>query len=158
MGTLGKVADPASLDACERARAYLCVDVPAGWIAGGADLEITSPARLGCARCDGGGCDGCDRSGALRAPADPASRVIRASIPPTPGAPAGIALRIPDPFGEASPIGQIRLEIHAAAAPSPSVRRLAPPPAPARSPPLITPATVAILVAIAAALTALLTR
>ena len=39
--------------------------------------RITAPARLACARCDGGGCDACARSGALRSPADAGDRVVR---------------------------------------------------------------------------------
>src|SRR5690242_3451348 len=79
--SLGRVVDPRALDASSGARARLRVGVPAAWLAEGGELELRVPARLACARCDGGGCDGCARSGALRAPEPASARVVRAYVP-----------------------------------------------------------------------------
>lgn len=159
MSTLGKVADPAALDSCARARAHLRVDVLAAWLTEGAELELTVPARLACARCDGGGCDGCARSGALRAPEEAAARVLRARVPPrADGANVTLALRLPDPFGEHHAIGQLLVELRAAPSASAMVR-IVPAPAPAAPPKLaISPLAVTALIAFAAALAALLAR
>jgi hypothetical protein len=123
--SLGRVLDPGALDASTGPRARLAVEVPAAWLAEGAELLVTAPARLPCARCDGGGCDACARSGALRAPESPDARVVRASIPPTP---RPVALRIPHPFGPDHAIEQLLLELRAGAAPSACVTRVPPPP------------------------------
>jgi hypothetical protein len=39
--------------------------VPAEWLSEGARIELELPRMLACAGCDGGGCDGCGRSGAI---------------------------------------------------------------------------------------------
>jgi hypothetical protein len=164
---LARVADPAALDACERGRAHLRVDVEAAWLAEGAELCVTVPARLACARCDGGGCDACARAGVLRAPAAAEARVVHAQVSARRDPAAGAALRIPDPFGAEHPIGQLLLELRPADAASAGVRRLTPrsppplddPGGPAALPPLqIQPLAVGILVAFAAVLAALLAR
>ncbi len=124
--SLGRVVDPCALDAGAGPRARLCVEVPASWLAEGADLAITAPARLACARCDGGGCDTCERSGALRAPADAAARLVHASVSPA-GAQLRIALRILHPFGPDHGIEQLLIELRVAGAPSACVARIEPP-------------------------------
>jgi hypothetical protein len=126
---LGRVLDPSALDACPGPRARLSIEVPASWLAEGAELRVTAPARLVCARCDGGGCDACARAGALRSPAEAADRVVRARLPSALGGdPPAIALRIPDPFGPEHEIAQLVLEVRSAARPSACVSRVAPAP------------------------------
>ena len=44
------------------------IEVPQSWFLQGATLQIQLPRLLSCARCDGGGCDACARSGAYRLP------------------------------------------------------------------------------------------
>lgn len=157
MGALGRVTDPDALDTCARARAIVRVDVLAAWLSAGADLEITVPARLACARCEGGGCDGCARSGVVRAPTDAGARVVRAHVPARFDG-ATIALRLPDPFGEDHPIGQLRVELRAAPIPSAMVRVVTAP-APTAPPALsVHPLAVAVLVTFAAVVAALLAR
>jgi hypothetical protein len=119
--SLGRVVDPEALDACAGPRARLRVEVPAAWLAEGADLVVTSPARLSCARCDGGGCDACARSGALHAPDTAADRILRASIPPSDRA---LGLRIPRPFGADHAIVQLLLEVAPGISPSTCVVRI----------------------------------
>jgi hypothetical protein len=41
------------------------IEVPVGWFEVGATLQISLPRLLSCARCDGGGCDACERRGAF---------------------------------------------------------------------------------------------
>lgn len=125
---LGQVVDPATLDAADGARGRLRVAVPEAWAAEQADIELTAPARVPCARCDGGGCDGCERSGAHRTPADPSARTVRLRLPERLG--DGVALRLVRPFGDAAPLEQLFVEIVAGPEPSAGVARVAPlPPA-----------------------------
>jgi hypothetical protein len=124
--TLGRVLDPSELDACTGPRARLRVHIPGAWLADGVDLAVTTPARLACASCDGGGCDTCGRSGAVRAPADTSARLVRTRLPPAQGRPA-IMLRIAHPFGPEHDIRQLLLEVVGAEAASPGVVRVASP-------------------------------
>lgn len=41
------------------------VTVPERWLADGLWIELDLPRMLECAKCNGGGCDACDRSGAV---------------------------------------------------------------------------------------------
>lgn len=41
------------------------IEVPQDWFLVGATLQISLPRLLSCARCDGGGCDACERRGAF---------------------------------------------------------------------------------------------
>ena len=61
----------------------LCsIEVPAAWFERGATLQISLPRLLSCARCDGGGCDVCERSGGvtLRQRGEPAD-LVQVSLP-----------------------------------------------------------------------------
>jgi hypothetical protein len=53
------LTSPRGPDAAHRIR------VPRRWLQTGALVEIELPRNLTCASCEGGGCDACDRSGAL---------------------------------------------------------------------------------------------
>jgi hypothetical protein len=123
--SLGQLLDPRALDACTGPRARLRVEVPAAWLAEGAEVAVTAPSRLACAHCEGGGCDGCGRSGALRAPAEAEARVVRACLPS--GELRAIAVRIQHPFGAGHGIVQLLLEVRASAAPSACVARIGAP-------------------------------
>ncbi len=121
---LGQVVDPTALDISSGPRARLPIELPASWMEAGADLELTIPARLPCARCDGGGCDACGRSGVLRAPMDIAARAMRLRVPA--GSGKGVVLRLVQPFGDAAPIEQLLIEVRPGSAPSQGVRRIGP--------------------------------
>jgi hypothetical protein len=41
------------------------IEVPVRWFVVGATLQVSLPRLLSCARCDGGGCDACERRGAF---------------------------------------------------------------------------------------------
>ncbi len=124
MSALGKVLDKGSLESDEGARARARIEVPPAWCDDSALVEVTLPRTLVCARCDGGGCDGCNRSGALRGPKDDAKRRVRVRLPQNLG--DGVAMRLADPFGRAGAIAQLWIEVRPADEPSPTVRRLSP--------------------------------
>jgi hypothetical protein len=114
------VTDPEALDLAEGPRALLRIDVPVAWLESGAAIEVAVPRLLPCARCDGGGCDGCDRSGALRAPAG--ERSIELRLPG--GAATEVRVRLVQPF-EDSTIQQLLVEVRGGDAPGANVRLLA---------------------------------
>jgi hypothetical protein len=120
--SLARVADPRALDDAAGGRARLAIVVPASWLDDGAELELTLPARLACARCDGGGCDGCARSGALRTPEGEVDRTLRTNVPP--GSARGVALRIPHPFGPDHEVAQLLVEVRAGESASACVARV----------------------------------
>ncbi|MEZ4294610.1 MAG: hypothetical protein R3B70_06515 [Polyangiaceae bacterium] len=122
MTELGRLVDKAALDADDGPRARAKVTVPASWGSEGALIEVTLPRTLECARCDGGGCDACGRSGALRGPGAERARVVRVRLPKAMG--DGVAMRLGKPFGKASKIAQLWLEVRPGKAASASVRKL----------------------------------
>jgi hypothetical protein len=122
VSALGRVLDKDALDGDGGARARAKIEVPVAWAAEAALVEVRLPRALACARCDGGGCDGCGRSGALRGPAAEDARAVRVRLPKALG--DGVAMRIAEPFGRASSITQLWIEVRPARAPSASVRRI----------------------------------
>ena len=154
MSALGRVLDKGALDGDDGARARAKIEVPAAWAAESALVEVRLPRTLPCARCDGGGCDGCGRSGALRGPADDGSRAVRVRLPKAIG--DGVAMRIAEPFGRASSIAQLWIEVRPARAPSASVRRVATAPERRRILPRMVLA-MSVLVALVAGVLALIT-
>ncbi len=122
MSQLGKLLDREALDTDDGPRARARITVPAAWADGGSLVEVALPRALECARCDGGGCDACGRSGALRGPAKDEARVVRVRLPK--GLGDGVAMRLADPFGKASKITQLWLEVRPGEAAARSVRRL----------------------------------
>lgn len=121
---LGQVVDPEALDASAGARGRIRIEVPASWMNEGSAIEVAVPASILCDRCDGGGCDGCGRSGALRAPDDPRGRAVRLQVPA--GSGGGVAVRIVRPFGDEAAIEQLIIEVRAGASPSQGVVRRSP--------------------------------
>jgi hypothetical protein len=126
--TLGRVVDPEALAAEGGPRGLVRIELPAAWLVEPCAIDLTVPPRLVCARCDGGGCDGCERSGAVRAPSDRATRTVRVTLPRDAHR---VAVRIAEPFGPRGGIAQLILEVREGRAPSPGVircgRALAPP-------------------------------
>ena len=106
---LARVADPAALDACEGTRARLDITVPADWLVDGSQLELDAPRRLLCDRCEGGGCDSCDKSGALRAPKQVERRKLRLSLPARDSDEA-VCVRVSKPF-HGSAIAQLLVRV-----------------------------------------------
>jgi hypothetical protein len=125
LADLARILDPASLDAAPGRRGRMRVSVPSAWLEEGAELELVAPRVLPCARCDGGGCDECRRSGALELSRDAALRTVRVRLPED--APPGLALRLLDPFGPGGGVEQLIVEIREDAAPSAGCTRVDPP-------------------------------
>jgi hypothetical protein len=104
---LGRVVDSSALDACGEPRGKHSIEIPIEWI--GAEILVAVPARIVCARCDGGGCDGCRRSGGLRIEGEEQARAIRVKLPIVMN--GAVVLRLVRPFGHADGcIAQLHLE------------------------------------------------
>ncbi len=109
------------------------VRVPKAWLEEGASLEVELPRHLSCAACEGGGCDACERSGALtlRGKAEP-PELLELRLPAQPdlaGAARSLVLRVPvrggfPKEGSGRPRGCLLLSVGVAAEPDPGVRRL----------------------------------
>lgn len=118
------------------------LSVPEDWILTGATLEIELPRNLACASCGGGGCDKCDRSGAvsLRGRNDPAElvEVTLQSSSVSDDVPSSrtrrIVVRIPERGGHAPPSsgapvprGNLLLSVRAGPPPPRGIKKLAGP-------------------------------
>lgn len=104
---LGRVVDSSALDACGEPRGKHAIEIPIEWV--GADILVAVPARIVCARCDGGGCDGCRRSGGHRIDGDEQARAIRVKLPIVMN--GAVVLRLVKPFGYAEGcLAQLHLE------------------------------------------------
>jgi hypothetical protein len=128
--------------------AQLEVTVPDGFLAEGATLEIEVPRNLACAACAGGGCDACQRAGAVsvRGRKDP-SESVEVTLPKKAhgahgaSTPRAVVLRIPERGGVALadsglPRGNLLLTIRSGDPLSSGVVRL---PGPSMPPPPVTP-------------------
>lgn len=75
------------------------ISVPPDWLLGGVTIEVELPRHVGCARCEGGGCDVCQRSGALtlRGRDEPPERITVTL--PSASSESDIVLRIPEAGG-----------------------------------------------------------
>lgn len=62
---LGRVLQKDELDGPRGPDGRHRVTVPRAWLVEARWIELELPRMLECARCDGGGCDGCERSGAV---------------------------------------------------------------------------------------------
>jgi hypothetical protein len=123
---LGRVLDRSTLDDADGPRVRVRIAVPRAWASERALIVVEAPERLPCGRCDGGGCDACERSGSFRLDPDPALRSFTLTLPVDLG--SGVVLRVTRPFGESSAIGQALCEVRPSSEPS-GCRRV-PTPAP----------------------------
>lgn len=104
---LGRVVNSSALDACGRSRGRHTIEVPKAWV--GAEIMVAIPSRVVCARCDGGGCDGCGRRGGHRIEGDVSARSLRVKLPHS--IDNAVVLRLVKPFGDADgAIAQLHLE------------------------------------------------
>ncbi len=119
MGVLGKVTF--DLEAPRGPDVTMQIVVPETWF--GKEVLVVLPRNLRCAACDGGGCDGCGRAGAvsLRGREDQPTE-IRVSLPARDAERPGVCLRIPEEGGTATNPelgrGHLLLTIKAGDAPS----------------------------------------
>lgn len=116
----GDLTSPRGPDALHRVR------VPRRWLETGALVEIELPRNLTCAGCEGGGCDACERSGALtvRGRGEPIGLLVVTL--PTSSPPATVVIRIPEygglpPDGSELPRGHLLLRVEPGAKADPSV-------------------------------------
>jgi hypothetical protein len=116
---LARVLDPSALDRPVGPTARLAIQVPEAWITAGGEIVVAVPRRMPCARCDGGGCDACGKSGVVLAPADNGLRSVRVQLGPMRH--DALALRLHQPFGATEALAQMILEVRCAAVPSPGV-------------------------------------
>ncbi len=122
--TTGAVDGPRGPDVVHRIR------VAKAWFSGGATIDIALPRNVTCARCDGGGCDGCGRSGAISLRERDASEPpLTLSLPKevelsAEGDAPLLVLRVPERggFGHAGePRGLLLLQVYSAPESDPSV-------------------------------------
>jgi len=72
------------------------IEVPQAWFLVGATLQLVLPRLLTCARCDGGGCDACERRGAFEQQAAGIASEVAVVLPTQqPDRCAAVRLRLP---------------------------------------------------------------
>lgn len=114
------------------------IRVPRAWLESGEVVEFEVPRNLACATCDGGGCDSCERSGAITLRGrNELPEILSVSLParkPEPnGEPRGVVIRIPEQGGlppedgAALPRGLLLLRVEPAEVADPGVSRVLPP-------------------------------
>ncbi|MBX3226510.1 MAG: hypothetical protein KIT84_32385 [Labilithrix sp.] len=135
---LARVLDPSALDAAAGPHGKMSVELSSA--RRGEAVELVVPSRLACARCDGGGCDACGRSGALRLSLTEAERTTHFVLPED--ARERLRVRLVRPLGDEAGLEQLTIEVRLTPAP---------PPPPARAFEL-RPALVAVALALATAI------
>jgi hypothetical protein len=106
------------------------VRVAAEWLTNGEAIELRLPRHLTCAVCEGGGCDICDRSGAITLRGrDEAPEMVRVTLPQRGAHDPPVLLRIPEfgglaPMGSSLSRGALLLKVVAASATDSGVRRV----------------------------------
>lgn len=122
------------------------IRVPGAWLESGEVVEFELPRNLTCAACDGGGCDACERSGAISLRGrQELPEILSVTLPMRkPDAESdgrGVVIRIPEQGGlppadgELLPRGLLLLRVEPAEVADPGVSRVAPsaPPGPSLS-------------------------
>jgi hypothetical protein len=111
------------------------IRVPEAWFESGAVVEFEVPRNLSCAACAGGGCDSCERSGAISLRARQELPEILSVTLPTRKAPEGaraVVIRIPEHGGlppehdDGLPRGLLLLRVEIAEVADPGVSRVLP--------------------------------
>ncbi len=117
------------------------INVPEAWLEEGARIELELPRNLSCAACGGGGCDACERSGAitLRGRREP-PELLEVELPrrhasedPPSSSRRGVVVRIPEKGGlpeegSSLPRGVLMLSVRPADEPDPGIRKVTPAP------------------------------
>ncbi len=80
---LARVFDRSELEGPRGADVRVRIEVPIGWLVGGYRVEVLLPRLASCAGCDAGGCDLCDRGGAVatRGRGEP-GEIVEVELPP----------------------------------------------------------------------------
>jgi hypothetical protein len=119
------------------------IRVPQAWLESGALIEFELPRTLACAACDGGGCDLCQRAGAVTLRGrEELPELLQVTLParlPEPNAGArSVVIRIPERGGlpaEHEPLlprGLLLLRVDLAESADPGLTRILAKPEPAR--------------------------
>jgi len=114
------------------------IRVPWAWFESGEMVEFEVPRNLSCAACDGGGCDVCERAGAItlrgrKELPEILSVTLPVRKPEAEGDMRAVLIRIPEQGGlppeqgEALPRGLLLLRVEPSEVPDPSVSRVEPP-------------------------------
>jgi hypothetical protein len=114
------------------------IRVPRSWLESGAVVELELPRNLSCAACDGGGCDACDRAGAVTLrQREELPEIVQVTLPvlqaEADGATRSVVIRIPEqgglpPLSDATlPRGLLLLRVELGDAADPGVMRVLPP-------------------------------
>ncbi len=114
------------------------IRVPRAWLESGEAVEFELPRNLSCAACAGGGCDLCERSGAITLRGrDELPEILHVTLPArqpeADGETRGVVIRIPEQGGlppaeaELLPRGLLLLRVEPAEVADPGVSRIAPP-------------------------------
>lgn len=154
MTELARLLDRDEIDSAEGPRGTMSIALPVEWLAGGDTVEVVVPTRLVCARCEGGGCDACGRSGAIRIAGEQAERTTRFVLPKTTS--ERLVVRLVRPLGDEVDLSQLCIEVRIATASTPTTdgcTRIAPPRA---EPPASSLPTVLVATAVALALAAVI--
>jgi len=112
------------------------IRVPGAWLETGEVVEFELPRNLTCAACDGGGCDACERAGAItmrgrQELAEILSVTLPKRKPGADGEARGVVIRIPEQGGlppengEVLPRGLLLLRVEPAEVADPGVTRVA---------------------------------
>jgi hypothetical protein len=118
------------------------IRVPQTWLESGEVVEFELPRNLSCAACDGGGCDSCERSGAITLRGrHELPELLQVTLPALKleanGEARGVVIRIPEQgglppeHGEVLPRGLLLLRVEVAETADPGVTRVAQPEPPA---------------------------
>lgn len=108
------------------------IRVPRAWLETGELVEFELPRNVTCAACDGGGCDACERSGAITLRGRQELAEIISVTLPIRKAEGGVVIRIPEQGGrsrenaEALPRGLLLLRVEPAELADPGVSRVVP--------------------------------
>lgn len=116
---LARVLDPKQVDDSADPIGKMSIEVPDAWA--GCAVALSVPRLLPCGACDGGGCDRCGRSGALRRSADSSEDELELTLPAPLDGP--VRVRLVRPFDD-DELGILLIDIVPAELPSPSCRRL----------------------------------
>jgi hypothetical protein len=114
------------------------IRVPAAWFESGEVIEFELPRNLACAACEGGGCDTCQRAGAITLRGrDELAEILSVTLPrrnpDLQAEPCSVVIRIPEQGGlppehdDVLPRGLLLLRVEPAELADPGVTRVAPP-------------------------------
>lgn len=106
MAELARILDPSELDAVDGPHGKMSLVLSASEL--GAPIAVVVPSRLVCGRCDGGGCDGCGRSGAVRLELDEEQRTTHVALPKDA---RDVRVRLVRPLGDDAGLAQLTLEV-----------------------------------------------